>query len=416
MSWWRRTSREQDLRREIESHLQAEADEQRRNGLAEADAGFAARRLFGNATLVEEDTRAAWGWGSIERLAQDVRYALRLLRKSSAFTVTAVFSLAIGIGMNTAMFTLLDTILLRSLPVPSPEELVLMAERVGPQQSFSLSSPAFRTLAQSSALTGLAAFRPWRIRTAIHDESQLTNGQLVSGNYFSVLGVSAIIGRTLTPQDDLAAGAGPVAVLSYGYWQRALGGDRGTIGQTIELQGHPFAIVGVTDPNFSGLEPGKEIDITVPLTMQAVIMPGTPLLNSPDARWLRLIGRTKPHVPLAQAQANMSVLWSQLQAASTRRRGAPDSYLDVLPGGQGLYDLRREFALPLRVLMGAVALVLLVACANLASLLLARATARRQEIGLRISLGATRGRLLRQLLTESMLLAVIGGACGVALA
>jgi predicted permease len=244
----------------------------------------------------------------------------------------------------------------------------------------------------------------------------LANGQLVTGNYFSVLGVQASIGRTLTPEDDQTAGARPVAVLSYGYWQRTFGSDRSAIGRTMEVQGHPFTIVGVTDGRFSGLEPGKEVDITVPLTMQPVVMPGTPLLTSTTGRWLRLIGRRKPQVSLAQAQANMAVLWAQLEAASPRRRGVYDSGLEVLPGGQGLYDLRRQFALPLRLLMGAVALVLLVACANLASLLLARATARRQEIGLRISLGATRGRLLRQLLTESLLLAAIGGACGLALA
>jgi len=416
MSWWRRTSRESDLQREIESHLEAEAAEQIENGLAGPHARHAARRLFGNIALVQEDTRAMWGWGSVERLLQDVRYALRLLRKSSAFTVTAVLSLAVGIGMNTAMFTLLDAVLLRNLPVDSPEDLVLMAERAGPRQVFSFASPAFRALAESSALTGLAAFRPWRFRTTTHGESQLANGQLVTGNYFSLLGVRAAIGRTLTPQDDRAAGASPVAVLSYGYWQRAFAANRSVVGQTIELQGHPFTIVGVTDPKFSGLEPGKDVDITVPLTMQPVVMPGTTLLTSSSARWLRLIGRRRPQVSLAQAQANLAVLWTQLDAASPKRRGAYDSNLEVLPGGQGLYDLRREFALPLRVLMGAIALVLLIACANLASLLLARATARRQEIGLRISLGATRGRLLRQLLTESLLLAAIGGACGVLLA
>jgi predicted permease len=364
----------------------------------------------------DTEAEVAWGWGSMERLLQDVRYALRLLRKSPAFTVTAVLSLAVGIGMNTAMFTLLDAILLRDLPVESPDELVLMAERAASRQVFSFTGPAFRALSESSALTGLAAFRPWRFRTAIHGESRLANGQLVSGNYFALLGVNAFIGRTLMPEDDRGAGEGAVAVLGYGYWHRAFHADPGVVGRTIELQGHPFTIVGVTDRNFSGLEPGKEVDITVPLTMQPVVMPGSPLLNSPNARWLRLIGRRKPNVPMAQAQAGMTVLWNQLEAASPRHRGAGESHLEVLAGGPGLYDLRREFALPLRVLMGAVALVLLVACANLASLLLARATARRQEIGLRISLGATRGRLLRQLLTESTMLAVVGGACGVVLA
>jgi predicted permease len=416
MFWRRRKEREQDLERELRSHLESEAAEQQESGLSPEEARAASRRALGNATLVREDTRAEWGWGAIERLTQDLRYAIRLLRKSPAFTVTAVVSLAIGIGMNTAMFTLLDAILLESLPVASPEELVLMAERTGARLSFSLSSPAFRGLAANGALTGLAAFRPWRFRTQIHGETQFANGLLVSGSYFSLLGLKPFIGRTLTPADDGAAGTGAVAVLSYDYWQRAFGGNPSVIGQTIELQGYPFSVVGVAAPGFYGLEPGKEVDITVPLATQPIIMPGSPLLNSENARWLRLIGRRKPNLPLAQAQASLRVTWGQMQAAPAGGRVASESQLDVLPGGQGLYDLRREFELPLRVLMGAVALVLLVACANLASLLLARATARRQEISLRISLGATQSRLLLQLLTESMLLSAIGGICGTAIA
>jgi predicted permease len=413
--WRRRKEREHDLERELHSHLESEAVEQQESGLSPEEARDAARRVFGNATLVREDTRAEWGWETIERLAQDLRYAIRLLRKSPAFSVTAVLSLAIGIGMNTAMFTLIDAILLESLPVASPDELVLMAERTGARLSFSLSSPAFRGLAANSALTGLAAFRPWRFRTEIHGETQFANGLLVSGSYFSLLGLKPIIGRTLTPADDGAAGTGAVAVLSYDYWQRVFGGNLSVIGQTIELQDYTFTVVGVTDPRFSGLEPGKEVDITVPLATQPIIMPGSPLLNSENARWLRLIGRRKPNLPFVQAQASLRVTWSQMLAAPAGDRVAPESQLDVLPGGQGLYDLRREFELPLRVLMGAVALVLLLACTNLASLLLARATARRQEISLRISLGATQGRLL-QLLTESMLLSAIGGICGTAIA
>jgi predicted permease len=352
----------------------------------------------------------------LRMILQDLRYALRLLRKRPAFTITAILSLAIGIGANTAIFDLLDAVLLRSLPVHSPEELVVLAERSGARESFSLSWPQFRALRENDTLTGLSAFRPWRFRTTIDGEPRLANGQLVSGNYFSLLGVHTFLGRTLTEQDDRVPAASPVAVLSYRYWQRQFNSDPKVIGRNIRLQGYPFTVVGVAAPDFFGLEPGKEVDITVPLMMQRVVMPGTPLLGSPDARWLRLIGRRRPGVSLEQTQANLALRWAQLLAATPHHRGVLDSNLDVLPGGQGLYDLRRQFSLPLRLLMGAVALVLLVACANLASLLLARRTARQQEMGIRLSLGASRSRLLRQLLTESILLSVIGGICGIVLA
>jgi predicted permease len=376
----------------------------------------AARRSLGNATLVQEITVAVWGWGWLERLGQDLGYAMRLLRKSLAFTITAVLSLAIGIGMNTAIFSLLDAVLLRNLPVHSPQDLVVLVEQFGSRESFSFSSPRFRALRENDTLAGLSAFRPWRFRTAIHGDPRLANGQLVSGNYFALLGVQARLGRTLTEGDDERLGSNSVAVLSYRYWQREFGSDTDVIGRRIEIQGYPFTVVGVAAPEFFGLEPGKEVDITVPLTMQPVVMPGTPLWSSPDARWLRLIGRRKPSVTLEQAQANLALRWGQLKAASPRHRGAPDSQLKVLPGGQGLYYLRRQFSLPLRILMAALAIVLLVACANLASLLLARATARQQEIDIRLSLGASRGRLLRQLLTESTLLSVVGGICAIGLA
>jgi predicted permease len=352
----------------------------------------------------------------LQVILQDLRYALRYLSKCPAFTVTAVLSLALGIGANTAIFSLLDAVLLESLPVHSPGDLVVMAERSGSRESFSFSSPQFRDLKENDSLAALSAFRPWRFRTSNHGEPQLVNGQLVTGNYFSLLGVGAFVGRILMEQDDRASGASPVAVLGYHYWDREFASDPDVIGRKVELQGYPFTVIGVTRPEFLGLEPGKEVDITVPLTMQPMVMPGTPLLDSPSARWLRLIGRRKPGVSARQAQGNLALRWNQLLAAIPRPPGTPDSRLELLPGSQGLYDLRRQFSLPLRVLMAAVVLVLLVACANLAGLLIARATARQHEIAVRLSLGASRSRLLRQFLTESTVLSVIGGICGIGLA
>jgi predicted permease len=415
MHWLRRRQREKDLERELRSDLELEEEEQREHGLSAGEARYAARRGLGNVAIIAEDMRATWASKSIEGTILDLRYALRFLRRSPVFTATAILSLALGIGMNTAMFTLLDAVLLRSLPVRSPQDLVLIAERSGSRDSFSLSWPEFQALKDSDALTGMSAFRPWRFHTTVHGEPALVDGQLVSGNYFSLLGVPAVLGRTLVEQDDQTPGANPVAVLSYEYWRSKLASDPSVIGQNIDIQGYPFTVIGVAAPEFFGLEPGKEIDITVPLSMQAIAMPGTPLLQHPDARWLRLVGRRQPGVSLEQAQANLAVRWARLMATVEHSR-VRDDHVEVLPGAQGLYDLRRRFSLPLRALMGAVALFLLIACANLASLLLARGTARQQEIDLRLSLGASGGRLLRQLLTESTLLSIVGGICGIALA
>src|SRR5580658_8959825 len=216
MTWRWRKARESDLEREIQSHLDAETEEQKARGVPAREAHFSARKTLGNATLIKENTRAAWGCTSIEIFLQDLHYALRLLRKNSVFTVTAVLSLAIGIGMNTSIFSLLDAILLRSLPVPAPQDLVLLAERSGPRQNFSFSTPQFRALSENDTLQGLAAFRPWRFKTATGGETHFVNGQLVSGNWFSIIGVSPFLGRTLTEQDDRGRGGNPVAVLHYG--------------------------------------------------------------------------------------------------------------------------------------------------------------------------------------------------------
>src|SRR5579863_3523133 len=293
MNWRWRKSREADLEREIQSHLDSETADQEARGLPPQEARFSARKTLGNPTLIRENTRATWGWASIETFLQDLGYALRRLRKNSVFTATAVLSLAIGIGMNTSIFSLLDEVLLRSLPVRAPEDLILMAEKSGARQNFSFSTPQFRALAENDTINGLAAFRPWRFKTTTHGEARLVNGQLVSGSWFSIVGVRPYLGRALTEQDDRSRGGNPVAVLHYHYWKREFGADPNVIGRSIELQGHLLTIVGVAPPKFEGLEPGKEVDITVPLALQPLLMPGTPLLLSPDARWLRLIGRRK---------------------------------------------------------------------------------------------------------------------------
>ena len=236
----------------------------------------------------------------------------------------------------------------------------------------------------------------------MNGETELALTQLVSGNYHAVLGIHAVIGRTLTEQDR-----DPVAVISHRYWQRRFAGDPNVLGRLLDMQGRSFTIVGVTPAEFFGTQPGRYVDVTAPLNAQTVTMP-------PNARWLYLVGRLAPGVSREQARAALRVRWTQLAAAPSSPSRPPVT-LELDSGAQGLNELRREFSLPLRILMATVGVVLLVACANLAGLLIVRSSARQQEIAIRLSLGAARGRIVRQLLTESALLAAAGGAAGVVL-
>jgi predicted permease len=263
----------------------------------------------------------------------------------------------------------------------------------------------------SETLAGLCASRHSRIRVTASGESRFAEGMFAGGNCFSLLGVGTTLGRVIGETDDRPAVSAFVAVLSYGYWQRQFGANPNVIGRNVDLDGQPFTIVGVAPPGFIGLEPGAPADIIVPLTSFH-----SPLLTNPDVYWLRLLGRRKSGVSIEQVQADLEVRASRIPPSPKSNRVAPPDRIEVVPAGSGFGAARTEFSLPLRLLMGAVALVLLIVCANLASLLLARTSGRRQEIDLRIALGAGRGRLLRQFLTESVLLSALGGLAGTGIA
>jgi predicted permease len=394
-----------DLEEELRLHLEMAAEREQRRGRSAEDSSRVAVIQGGAIAQSLEALRDQRSLPWVDDLARDLRYGLRTLRRNPLFASVAVVTLALGIGANTAIFSLADAVLLRTLPISTPRDLVMLRQAGAGRDILPFTSAAAEDLAVSrDVLSGLAAFRPvLNTHVSVNGETELAHMQAVSGNYHAVLGIRAVIGRTLTEQDRE-----PVAVVSYRYWRRRFAGDPNVVGRALEVQGRSFTIVGVTPLEFFGTQPGRYIDVTVPLGAQTIKLP-------PNARWLYLIGRLAPGVSREQARAALRVRWAQLAAAESSK-GRPPLELELDPGAQGLNELRRQFSLPLQILMAAVGTVLLVACANLAGLLIVRASMRQREIAVRLSLGAARGRIVRQLLTESALLAAAGGAAAVALA
>lgn len=369
--------------------------------------------------------------------AQDIRYALRQLRKSPGFTAVAVLTLALGIGANTAIFTVVNALLLKMLPVSHPEQLVVVGDPGLPNSNGNgsprtdvFSYPLYKELRDHnsvfSGLSAAASDHQIELQTGQGEGPiEKITGRIVSGNYFSVLGLKPAAGRLLSSSDDTAENANPVAVLGYGFWQRKFALSPSVIGRDIQLNGSPFAIVGVAPEGFDGDVVGEQMALFVPMSMQPEILRGRHWLHSGNESWLTLIGRLLPNTILAQAEANLNVVFQQAvqgpygaALSADDRTGIRDSHLkiEVAPGGEGLSHLRRDYRVPLLLLMGIVALVLLIACVNVANLLLARASARNREVAIRLAIGADWSRLLKQLLTESLLLALLGGAAGSLLA
>ena len=411
-----------DLSDEIQAHLEEKIEELVRRGMSRKEAAAAARREFGNVTLTKEDSREVWRWPSIENLLADVGYGLRMLRKSPGSTAAVVMALALGMGMNTTVFSFVNALLLRPPRcVEAPNKLVelWLHNRVasGVQGYLPLTYPDYVYYRDhNQSFTGMLAFDgdPESVIWNRFGEGQVVQGQLVSGNFFSLLGVNAFLGRTFLPEDDQTGNPQPVVVLGHSFWQQRLGSDPQVIGKSLLLNGTNFNVIGVAPSGFAGLLAAIEPDFWAPATMIEQVTRDSGRLTNRQAYWLLAVGRLKPGVDATHARTEMNRLASVIEQDhpdTNKNLGATVFPAALVPG-----PYRGYVSAFTGLLMAVFALVLLIACVNAASLLLARATGRAREMAIRSALGAGRGRLIRQMLVESTLLAGLAGSAGLVLA